>query len=28
VPLPRAAELPGMDGHHRDNCAAAMRALL
>lgn len=28
VPLPRAAEVPGMDGHHRDNCAAAMRALL
>jgi glyoxylase-like metal-dependent hydrolase (beta-lactamase superfamily II) len=27
VPLPRAAEVPGMDGHHRDNCAAAMRAL-
>jgi glyoxylase-like metal-dependent hydrolase (beta-lactamase superfamily II) len=28
VPLPRAAEVPGMDGHHRDNCAAAMRALV
>lgn len=28
VPLPRAADVPGMDGHHRDNCAAAMRALL
>jgi glyoxylase-like metal-dependent hydrolase (beta-lactamase superfamily II) len=28
VPLPRAAAVPGMDGHHRDNCAAAMRALL
>ena len=27
VPLPRAADVPGMDGHHRDNCAAAMRAL-
>ena len=27
VPLPRAAEVPGLDGHHRDNCAAAMRAL-
>jgi glyoxylase-like metal-dependent hydrolase (beta-lactamase superfamily II) len=28
VPLPRAADVPGMDGHHRDNCAAAMRALM
>jgi glyoxylase-like metal-dependent hydrolase (beta-lactamase superfamily II) len=28
VQLPRAADVPGMDGHHRDNCAAAMRALL
>jgi len=27
VPLPRAADVPGMDGHHRDNCAAALRAL-
>ncbi|HMG24561.1 MAG TPA: MBL fold metallo-hydrolase [Kofleriaceae bacterium] len=28
VPLPRAADVPGMDGHHRDNCAAAMRAMI
>lgn len=28
VPLPRAADVPGMDGHHRDNCAAALRALI
>ena len=28
VPLPRAADVPGMDDHHRDNCAAVMRAQL